>query len=237
MQAQKVQIYCFLAKIEGMERKLSQLKDFDKKIRIIANLEKGEEMSSLMGMGGPSPSHIREKLKEDKDDKRLIQQMRTDIERLQSEALSREESLSELEKLLLGKKEMLDHTPSIWPTNGWVTSGFGFRIHPFTGLTQMHEGLDISNRVGNIVIGPADGIISDIGNDSLLGKILVISHGFGMTTRYGHLNKTLVIVGQKVKRGDKIAEVGMSGKTTGPHLHYEVRLDGIPVNPMRYILN
>ncbi len=126
--------------------------------------------------------------------------MRTDIERLQSQALSREESLSELEKLLLGKKEMLDHTPSIWPTNGWVTSGFGFRFHPFTGLTQMHEGLDISNRVGNIVIAPADGIISDMGKDSSLGKILVISHGFEMTTRYGHLNKTLVIVGQKVKK-------------------------------------
>lgn len=199
-QAQKSQIHFFSSRFEDLERQLSELKDFDRKIRIIANLEKGEEMSSLMGMGGPSPSDIREKLKEDKDEKGLIQQMRTDIERLQSEALSREESLSELEKLLLGKKEMLDHTPSIWPTNGWVTSGFGFRIHPFTGLTQMHEGLDISNRVGNIVITPADGIISDIGNDSLLGKILVISHGFEMTTRYGHLNKTLVIVGQKVKK-------------------------------------
>jgi murein DD-endopeptidase MepM/ murein hydrolase activator NlpD len=163
--------------------------------------------------------------------------MKSDIERLQSEAISREESLSELEKLLLGKKEMLDHTPSIWPTNGWVTSAFGFRTHPFTGLTQMHEGLDISNRLGNIVIAPADGIISDIGSDLSLGKLLVISHGFGIITRYAHLNKVLVRIGQKVKRGEKIAEIGMSGKATGPHLHYEVRLDGIPVNPMRYILN
>ena len=101
----------------------------------------------------------------------------------------------------------------------------------------MHEGMDISNRVGTPVITPADGIISDIGNDWVLGKIIVISHRFGMTTRYAHLNKVLVRVGQKVRRGEKIAAIGMSGKTTGPHLHYEVRLDGIPVNPMRYILN
>jgi len=132
---------------------------------------------------------------------------------------------------------MLAHTPSIWPVMGWVTSGFGFRTNPFTGLTQMHEGIDISNQVGTPIIAPADGIISDIGNDLGLGKILVISHGFGMITRYAHLNKVLVRVGQKVKRGEKIAEIGTSGRTTGPHLHYEVRLDGIPVNPMRYILN
>jgi murein DD-endopeptidase MepM/ murein hydrolase activator NlpD len=189
-----------------------------------------------MGIGGPSSSDIREKLKRE-DDNGLIQQMRNDIERLGSEAMSREESLSELEKLLLRKKEILVHTPSIWPIQGWVTSGFGFRNSPFTGLIQMHEGLDISNQVGTPVIAPADGIISDIGNDLALGKLLVISHGFGMITRYAHLNKVLVRIGQKVKRGEKIAEIGMSGKTTGPHLHYEVRLDGVPVNPMRYILN
>ena len=237
IQTQQSRIHFFSGRIEDLERQLSRLKDFDRRIRIITNLERKQEEVPLMGMGGPSPSDIREKLRGEKDETGLIQQMKSDIERLQSEALSREESLSELEKLLLGKREMLDHTPSIWPTNGWVTSGFGFRIHPFTGLTQMHEGLDISNRVGNIVIAPAEGIISHIGNDSLLGKILVISHGFGMTTRYGHLNKTLVKVGQKIRRGEKIAEIGMSGKATGPHLHYEVRLDGVPVNPMRYILN
>lgn len=120
---------------------------------------------------------------------------------------------------------------------GWVTSGFGFRTDPFTGLTQMHEGIDISNRVGTNVVAPADGIVSDTGNDLVHGKMLVVSHGFGMTTRYAHLSKFTVRVGQKVKRGDKIAEVGMTGRTTGPHLHYEVKLNGISANPMRYILN
>ncbi len=236
-QAQKSQIHFFSARIEDLERQLSKLKEFDRKIRILANLEKGQETTSLLGMGGPSPSDIRERLRAEQDEKGLIEQMKGDVERLKSEALHREESLSELERLLQTKKEVLAHTPSIWPVMGWVTSGFGFRTNPFTGLTQMHEGIDISNRVGTPVVAPANGIISDIGSDWVHGKVLVISHGFGMITRYSHLNKVFVKVGQKVKRGEKIAEIGMSGKTTGPHLHYEVRLNGIPVNPMRYILN
>ena len=236
-QTQRSQIHFFSARIEDLERQVSKLKDFDKKIRIIANLEKGQEGTPSMGMGGPSPSDIREKLKGEKEDKALVQQMRTDLQRLQSEAISREESLSELEKLLQSKKEVLAHTPSVWPVQGWITSGFGFRTNPFTDLTQMHEGVDISNRVGTPVISPADGMVSDIGNDWAHGKVLVISHGFGITSRYSHLDKTLVKVGQKVKRGDKIAEVGVSGKTTGPHLHYEIRVDGIPANPTRYVLN
>ena len=235
-QSQRSQIHFFSSKIEDLEKQLSKLKDFDKRIRIIANLEKGHE-TSFMGMGGPSPSDVREKLRAEKNEKGLVQQMRTDVERLRSEATSQEESLSELEKLLQTKKEVLVQTPSVWPVQGWVTSGFGFRTNPFTGLTQMHEGIDISNRVEFPIVAPADGIISDIGSDWAHGRILVVSHGFGITTRYSHLNKVLVRVGQKVKRGDKIAEVGMSGKTTGPHLHYEVRLNGIPVNPMKYILN
>ena len=236
-ETQKSQLRFFSGRIEDLEKQLSKLKDLDKKIRIIANLEKGQETTSVAGIGGPSPSDIREQLKNERDEKGLIQQMRTDVERLQSEAVSREESLSELEKLLQNKKEKLVHTPSIWPTMGWVTSGFGFRTDPFTGLTQMHEGLDISNRVGTPVVSPAEGIISDTGNDLIHGKMLVVSHGFGMTTRYAHLSKITVRVGQKVKRGDKVAEVGLTGRTTGPHLHYEVKLNGISANPMRYILN
>lgn len=235
--AQRSQIHFFSSKIEDLEKQLSKLRDFDRRIRIIANLEKEPGTIPFMGMGGESPSDIREKLKAEKDEKGLVQQLKTDIDRLKSEAISREESLSELEKVLVNKKEMLTHTPSIWPTQGWVTSGFGFRVNPFTGLTQMHEGLDISNRVGTPVIAPADGIVSDAGKDYTYGNVIVISHGFGIISRYNHLSQFFVKIGQKVKRGDKIAEVGTTGKSTGPHLHYEVRVNGIPVNPMRYILN
>ncbi len=234
---QRSKIHFFSSKIEDLERQLSKLKDFDKKIRIIANLEKGQETTSFMGMGGTSPSDVREKLRAEKDETGLVEQMRTDVERLKSEALSREESLSELEKLLQTKKQMLAHTPSIWPAHGWVTSGFGFRTNPFTGLTQMHEGLDISNREGTPIVAPGNGIVSATGKDFSYGNVIVISHGFGITTRFTHLSKISVGAGQRVKRGDKIGEVGSTGRSTGPHLHYEVRLNGIPVNPMRYILN
>jgi murein DD-endopeptidase MepM/ murein hydrolase activator NlpD len=101
----------------------------------------------------------------------------------------------------------------------------------------MHEGLDIANRIGTPVIAPADGIVSNTGRDSFYGSVVIISHGFGMITRFFHLSKILVRAGQRVKRGDKIAEVGMTGMSTGPHLHYEVRVNGIPVNPLRYIVN
>jgi len=238
MKGQTSQIHYFLPKVEELERQLSVFKDFDRKIRIIANLERrGQETAPLMGIGGPSPSDIREKLKEREDEKGLILQMSSDIDRLQSEAASREESFFELLKLLLTKKQTLVHTPSIWPVQGWLTSGFGFRTHPLTGLSQMHEGLDIANRVGTTVIAPANGIVSDIETDQLFGKIVVISHGFGINTRYGHLHRVLVRLGQKVKRGDKIAELGMSGGTTGPHLHYEVRINNLAANPVQYILN
>ena len=234
---QRSKIHFFSSKIEDLEKQLSRLKDFDKKIRIIANLEKGQETTSFVGMGGPSPSDVREKLKAEKDETGLVQQMRTDVERLKSEAVSREDSLAELEKLLENKKEMLVHTPSIWPVQGWVTSGFGFRTNPFTGLNQMHEGLDISNRLGTPVVATGDGIVSATGKDFSYGNVVVVSHGFGIITRYNHLSKILVNAGQKVRRGDKIAEVGTTGKSTGPHLHYEVKVNGIPVNPARYILN
>jgi len=236
-QAQKSQIHFFSSRIETIEKQLSKLKDFDKRIRIIANLDKGQGPNPFMGMGGPSPSDIRDRMTSEKDEDALARQMKADLERLQSETFAQEQSLSELEKELETKKDVLAHTPSIWPVAGWVTSNFGFRTNPFTGLSQMHEGLDVSNRVGTPIIAPADGIVSDVGNDNAYGRIVVLSHGFGITSRYSHLSKANVKVGQKVRRGDKIAEVGMSGKTTGPHLHYEVRLSGIPANPVRYILN
>jgi len=234
---QRTKIHFYSSKIEDLEKQLARLKVFDKKIRIIANLEKGQETTSFVGMGGPSPSDVREKLRAERDEAGLVRQMRTDVERLKSEAMSREESLSELEKLLQNKREMLTHTPSIWPVHGWVTSGFGFRTDPFTGLAQMHEGLDISNREGSPVIASADGIVSATGKDFTYGNVVVISHGFGIISRYNHLSKILVGAGRKVKRGDIIAEVGTTGRSTGPHLHYEIRVNGIPINPRRYIFD
>jgi tetratricopeptide (TPR) repeat protein len=163
IETQKSQIQFFSARIEDLEEQLSKLNDFDQRIRIVANLEKGQETTPLMGLGGPSPSDIREKLKNEKDGQGLVRQMRTDIEHLQSEVISRKESLSELEKPLQNKKEMLAHTPSIWPAMGWVTSEFGLRRDPFVELSQTHKGIDTSNQTRTPATPLVQGTISDSG--------------------------------------------------------------------------
>ncbi|MEK7828495.1 MAG: M23 family metallopeptidase, partial [Deltaproteobacteria bacterium] len=114
---------------------------------------------------------------------------------------------------------------------------FGYRISPFTGLRQMHEGLDIANAVGTPVFAPADGIVSKVDRENGLGKTISINHGYGIVTRYGHFSDIYVHVGKRVKRGEKVAAVGNTGRSTGPHLHYEVLVNGINVNPEKYILN
>jgi len=142
----------------------------------------------------------------------------------------------QLAKFLKERRSVLAATPSIWPVRGWVTSSFGMRISPFTGRSQFHHGLDISTRTGSNIRAPADGVVTFVGRSGGYGKILVINHGNGLVTRYGHLRSFAVKIGQKVKRDQVIAYVGNSGRSTGPHLHYEVMLAGVPTNPMYYIL-
>ncbi len=237
-QLQRSQIRFFSDKIGDLERKIAGMREFDRRLRILANLEDSEgRTEKFFGVGGPSPEDIRETLLLQRNEEALVKQMRQDLELLDEKAAAEGDSLRELENLLQNKRAQLIHTPSIWPARGWLTSGFGYRISPFTGLRQMHEGIDISNRTGTPIIAPADGLVTNIGREWGFGKILVISHGFGFTTRYGHLHKINVKIGQKVKRGQEIAEIGNTGRSTGPHLHYEVRMNGFPVNPMKYILN
>lgn len=125
-------------------------------------------------------------------------------------------------------------TPNILPTRGWISSRFGFRKDPFTGLPQLHTGLDIATFRGSTVHAPADGVVVSSGRQIGYGHMLTINHGYGITTRYAHNSKHLVKVGDKVKRGTAIAIVGSSGRSTGAHLHYEIRVKGIPVDPAKY---
>ncbi len=140
--------------------------------------------------------------------------------------------LAEAEK----RKARWNSTPSIWPVRGWVTSGFGPRISPFTGRPALHDGLDIGAGPNTSVHAPADGRVTAVGFHSKLGKIVRLDHGYGIQTFYGHLAKYLVKNGQRVRRGDVIALVGSTGLSTGPHLHYAVKVKGRPTNPRQYIL-
>lgn len=140
--------------------------------------------------------------------------------------------LAEAEK----KSAQWKATPSVWPVKGWVTSGFGPRVSPFTGRPALHDGLDIGAAPETPVRAPANGRVTAIGYDSKLGNIVRLDHGYGLQTLYGHMAKYLVKSGQRVKRGDVIGLVGSTGLSTGPHLHYMVKVKGRPVNPRKYIL-
>ena len=125
--------------------------------------------------------------------------------------------------------------PNLWPVEGPVTGSFGERIDPFNGEGAFHSGIDISAAVGQSVIAPADGMVVFADFMGGYGRAIVVDHGHGITTRYGHLANFAVTPGQYVHRGDTIGHVGLSGRSTGPHLHYEVRINDTPVNPHKYL--
>jgi murein DD-endopeptidase MepM/ murein hydrolase activator NlpD len=191
----------------------------------------------MFGVGGPLPEEGESVTDVDKYTKSLMREISVDLDKLQEESKLREESIQELLSFLEDQKNILASTPSIWPARGFITSGFGYRRSPYTKTLRMHEGLDIANKVGTPIIAPADGIVVFAGIEGGYGKLLAIDHGYGITTRYGHLDSILVKEGDKIKRGKKIGTIGHTGLTTGPHVHYEVRVNGVPVNPKNYILN
>jgi murein DD-endopeptidase MepM/ murein hydrolase activator NlpD len=125
--------------------------------------------------------------------------------------------------------------PSLWPVEGIITGSFGERTDPFNGEGAFHCGVDISAQYGQAVVAPADGVVEYADFQGGYGREIVIQHGHGLTTRYGHLSNFAVVTGQHVHRGDTIGYVGLSGRSTGPHLHYEVRINDTPVNPHKYL--
>jgi murein DD-endopeptidase MepM/ murein hydrolase activator NlpD len=125
--------------------------------------------------------------------------------------------------------------PNLWPVEGPVTGSFGERIDPFNGEGAFHSGIDISASYGQAVIAPADGIVEFADTMGGYGRAIIVDHGHGITTRYGHLSNFAVVAGQHIHRGDVIGYVGLSGRSTGPHLHYEVRINDTPVNPHKYL--
>jgi murein DD-endopeptidase MepM/ murein hydrolase activator NlpD len=126
-------------------------------------------------------------------------------------------------------------TPSMWPIAGWISSGFGQRTDPFTGDPAFHQGLDISAEHGTPIHAPADGVVDHAGFNGNYGNLVMLDHGFGLVTRYGHLSRFSVVPGQQVQRGEVIGFVGSTGRSTSPHLHYEVLVNGRVTNPLRLL--
>ncbi|TAN59751.1 M23 family metallopeptidase [bacterium] len=238
--AQKIELQGLFGKIKGVEAELAKLNVFDRKLRIIANIEKpkGEgRVDAVLGLGGDSSKDADEYFTTPKSKVGdLVKDMHSELNDIEGRAKEQEKSFAELHEQLMKQSSLLAATPSIWPVRGWLTSRFGQRTSPYTGLPQIHKGLDIANKVGTPVVASADGIVIKSAWENNLGKTVIIRHGYGVTTTYAHLSEIGVRVGQKVKRGQKIAAVGNTGRSTGPHLHYQVALNGVEVNPDKYIL-
>ena len=231
------QIETFAREINFLKSKIVNLNEFEKKIRIIANIEKSPDEEGLFGIGGSIPDDINPNVKIETTHDSLMREMHDQIGNLGIAFNKQEQGFDNLLNGLKAKQNLLLCTPAIRPSDGWLTSNFGYRKSPYTGHQEFHKALDIANKIGTSIRATANGTVISAGDKGFLGKVITIDHGFGVITKYGHLSKISVKVGAVVKRGEVIGQMGNTGKSTGPHVHYEVVLNGVPVNPTGYILN
>ncbi|MGM0453075.1 MAG: M23 family metallopeptidase [Thermodesulfobacteriota bacterium] len=223
-------------KLYTLENRMDELARLEKNIRNIAGVDEKSEPIADFAIGGAMPDAIDPPESIWKKYENRMQCLSGRVERLNHTATKRSRSLQALYEILKTQQELLAVTPSIRPVDGgWVSSGFGDRKSPFTDQKEFHTGVDIAIRAQSPVKATADGVVKFCGTSGHLGKCVVLDHGYGITSRYGHLEKARVTAEQKVKKGEIIAETGNSGRSTGPHLHYEVRFNGIPINAEKYM--
>lgn len=233
---QKAQVQGFALNMLDYKRQMFLLRDLDTRLRRVVSLGPRDKAQQLLGIGGPDELGLQNltSLGEKKQEEAL-KEMHQELTQLKGAASKQETSLQMLIEYFEDKRSLYASTPAVWPVRGWVTSPFGNRTSPFTGVLKFHEGIDIAAQTGTPVMAPADGLVVKAGFSSGYGNVVEISHGYGIKTVYGHNSRLNVKVGQRVKRGEVISYVGDTGSSTGPHLHYEVRLNNLPVNPGKYM--
>ena len=234
---QRDQIQAFAKNIEVLKKQVDNLSKLEGKVRLIADIKKSGGSSGFIGIGGIPENDLDQDIPLEARHNNLIREMHEQVSQTTFAAKQQVLNFEDLIKHLEKKKNFLASTPSIRPVDGWITSKFGYRKSPFTGKRTFHSGLDISNKTGTKIITTANGKVSYAAPKRNFGNLVIIDHGYGRVTKYGHLEKILVKPGQRVKRGEVIALLGNTGKSTGPHVHYEVRINGVPTNPLKYILN
>lgn len=236
MMQQKAQVQNFALSILDYKRQMFLLRDLDTKLRRAVSLGPRDKAQQVLGIGGPDELglHNLTSLGEKKQEEAL-REMNQELTQLRGAASRQEASLQMLIEYFEDKRSLHAATPARWPVRGWVTSHFGNRMSPFSGIEKFHEGIDIAAQTGTPIISPADGVVVKAGFGTGYGNMVEVSHGYGFKTLFAHNSRLNVKTGQRIRRGDIIAYVGDSGSSTGPHLHYEVRLNGLPVNPTKYM--
>jgi len=233
---QKAQVQNFALNMLDYKRQMFLLRDLDTKLRRVVSLGPRDRAQQVLGIGGPDELGLQNlATMGEKKQEEALKEMHQELSQLKGAASRQEASLQMLIEYFEDKRSLYASTPSVWPVRGWVTSPFGNRTSPFSGILKFHEGMDIAAQTGTPVMAPADGVIVKAGFSTGYGNMVEISHGYGIKTIFAHNSRLNVKAGQRVRRGDVISYVGDSGSSTGPHLHYEVRLNGLPVNPVKYM--
>lgn len=235
VQDQKTQLLSLSEKVRTVEADLSRIRDFDAKLRQMINLD--QEPRSVAPVGSPDDKDFTKKYLPLFRQEMMARKLHQFLAELGSNAKLERVRQDRLLKELETRRDLLSATPSIWPTEGWISSEFGERVSPFTGKKEFHKGLDISATPGTPVYATASGKVSFAGDVANSGQGVVLDHRTGLSTAYNHLRDLTVSRGETVTRGQIIGSIGETGQSTGPHLHYEVRVGGVPVNPKRFILD
>ncbi|MHB8800441.1 MAG: peptidoglycan DD-metalloendopeptidase family protein [Thermoanaerobaculia bacterium] len=213
------------AKLESLEKVLAEFEERTRRLSIVAGLS-GSPDPGTGGVGGLTALPA--------DDVRHTEAV---LEEASRRGLLLSGRLGEVESSLSLQADHLALTPTLAPALGVLTAGFGLRADPFTGRPDFHAGIDISSPKGSRIVAPASGTVVRVGWDRGYGRVVEIAHGFGIRTLFAHMEAPRVAEGQRVRRGDLVGLVGSTGRSTGPHLHYEVQVAGKPVNPLDYVLN
>jgi murein DD-endopeptidase MepM/ murein hydrolase activator NlpD len=216
-----------------LKGEMADLMEKEENVRMVFGLPEVDAQLREVGIGGPLPSQFSNQSPLTKQ----AQEAEVELDKLLRQARFEKESFDQIYSDLCDKKDVLDHTPSIRPTRGYLSRGFGIKVDPFTGTKQPHLGIDLATDIGTPVYATADGRVSFVGRNPGLGRVIRINHLSGYTTVYAHLSEVKVKRGEYVKRADIIATVGNTGYSTGPHLHYEVHFQGQPKNPLNYVLS
>jgi murein DD-endopeptidase MepM/ murein hydrolase activator NlpD len=214
----------FSRSVETLRGQLDSVEEKTQKLAIIAGVETLESGTA----GGVGGTRVSEPVTATRDD---------EVDKMQYDSRRIADDLNLLERTLNERSRMLSARPSIAPARGILTDGFGGRRDPFTGEAGSHPAIDISSDTGQPVRAPADGVVFKAEWANGYGNVIYIYHGYGYSTRYGHLSKFNVKPGDPITRNQVIGYVGSTGRSTGPHLHYEVRLNNNPVNPLEYVLD
>lgn len=228
-------VYDLKTRLELAESELTALVEKDRALRTYADIPTIDQDVRKLGIGGKKGLNIEEldNLLPQSDVK--ISDLVGDLDKLARAIKLEKVSYETIYDAFKHRSDQIRSTPSIRPVNlGYITDGFGYRKDPFSGKREFHYGIDIAAPIGTPVYATADGVVTSIGTNGGYGRVIKIDHGFGYSTVYAHLSKYFVRRGEVVKKGQKIAEIGITGRTTGPHLHYEVRQFGVYKNPLDY---